>query len=47
MNGTEIGVAGALSSLIGEYSVGDTVELTVVRDNKTENLKLTLTAYKQ
>ena len=47
VNGTEIGVAGSLSSLIGEYSVGDTVELTVVRDNKTENLKLTLTAYKQ
>ena len=47
VNGVEIGVAGSLSSLIGEYSVGDTVELTVVRDNKTENLKLTLTAYKQ
>lgn len=47
VNGAEIGVAGSLSSLIGEYSVGDTVELTVVRDNKTENLKLTLTAYKQ
>ena len=47
VNGVDIGVAGSLSSLIGEYSVGDTVELTVVRDNKTENLKLTLTAYKQ
>jgi peptidase Do len=46
INGVEIGVAGSLSSLIGEYSVGDTVELTIVRNNKTENIKLTLAAYK-
>lgn len=46
VNGVEIGVAGSLSSLIGEYSVGDTVELTIVHNNKTENIKLTLAAYK-
>lgn len=46
VNGVEIGVAGSLSSLIGEYSVGDTVELTIMRNNKTENIKLTLAAYK-
>lgn len=46
VNGVEIGVAGSLSSLIGEYSIGDTVELTIVRNNKTENIKLTLAAYK-
>ena len=46
VNGVEIGVAGSLSSLIGEYSVGDTVELTIVRNIKTENIKLTLAAYK-
>lgn len=46
VNGIEIGVAGSLSSLIGEYSVGDTVELTIVRNNKTENIKLTLAVYK-
>lgn len=46
VNGVEIGVAGSLSSLIGEYSVGDTVELTIVRNNKTENIKLTLATYK-
>lgn len=46
VNGVKIGVAGSLSSLIGEYSVGDTVELTIVRNNKTENIKLTLAAYK-
>lgn len=47
VNGTEIGSSGSLSSLIGEYSVGDTVKITVVRGSKTETLELTLTAYKQ
>ena len=47
VNGVEIGVSGSLSSLIGEYSVGDTVTLTIIRNGKTENLELTLTAYKQ
>lgn len=47
VNGTEIGSSGPLSSLIGEYSVGDTVKITVVRGGKTETLELTLAAYKQ
>ena len=47
VNGTEIGNSGSLSSIIGEYSVGDTVKITVVRGSKTETLELTLTAYKQ
>ena len=47
VNGTEIGNSGSLSSLIGEYSVGDTVKITVVRGSKTETLELTLAAYKQ
>ena len=47
VNGTEIGNSGSLSSLIGEYSVGDTVKITVVRGGKTEILELTLAAYKQ
>lgn len=47
VNGTEIGNSGSLSSLIGEYSVGDTVKITVVRGGKTETLELTLAAYKQ
>lgn len=46
VNGTEIGNSGSLSSLIGEYSVGDTVKITVVRGGKTETLELTLAAYK-
>lgn len=47
VNGVEIGKSGSLSSLIGEYSVGDTVKITVVRNNKTETLELTLSGYKQ
>ena len=47
VNGVEIGVSGSLSSLIGEYSVGDTVTLTIIRNGKTDDLELTLTAYKQ
>ena len=47
VNGIEIGKSGSLSSLIGEYSVGDTVKITVVRNNKTETLELTLSGYKQ
>lgn len=47
VNGTEIGSSGSLSSLIGEYSVGDTVKITVVRGGKTETIELTLAAYKQ
>ena len=47
INGTEIGSSGSLSSLIGEYSVGDTVKITVVRGGKIEALELTLAAYKQ
>ena len=46
VNSTEIGSSGSLSSLIGEYSVGDTVKITVVRGGKTETLELTLAAYK-
>lgn len=34
VNGIKIGSAGSLSSLIGEYKPGDTVQLTVIRDGK-------------
>ena len=34
VNGVKIGSAGSLSSLIGEYKPGDTVQLTVIRDGK-------------
>ena len=46
VNGINIGDAGSLASLIGEYSVGDTVKLTISRNQKTEIIELTLEAYK-
>lgn len=47
INGIEIGASGSLSSLIGEYSVGETISIGVLRDKKPLNLQLTLTAYKK
>lgn len=45
VNGVEVGKKGSVSTLVGEYKVGDTIELTVLRDGKTLNLKVTLAAY--
>jgi serine protease Do len=45
VNGVEVGAKGSVATLIGEYKPGDTVELTVLRDGKTVNLKVTLTPY--
>ncbi len=45
VNGVEVGKAGTVSTLIGEYVPGDTVQLTVLRDGKEHNLKLTLGGY--
>lgn len=42
----EVGRAGSISTLIGEYKVGDTVQLTYVRDGKENTTKVTLEAYK-
>lgn len=41
----EVGEHGNVSSLIGEYGVGDTVELTIIRGGKTITIKVTLDAY--
>lgn len=46
VNGAEIGRAGSLSTLIGEYAIGDTVELSFIRDGEEHTAKLTLVAYK-
>lgn len=46
VNGVEIGRAGTLSTLIGEFAPGDTVQLTVIRDNQERTINLTLDAYK-
>ena len=45
VNGTKIGTAGSLGSLIGEYAVGDTVKLEVYRDKKYIQLEVKLEAY--
>lgn len=42
VNGVKIGTAGSLSSLIGEYQPGDTVQLTVIRDGKEIAINVTL-----
>ena len=47
VNGTKIGTAGSLGSLIGEYAVGDTVKLEVYRDKKYVQLDVKLTTNKK
>lgn len=46
INGVKIGTAGSISSIIGEYVPGDTVQLKVLRDGKEKTINLTLTGYK-
>ncbi|MFZ2544805.1 MAG: trypsin-like peptidase domain-containing protein [Candidatus Saccharimonadales bacterium] len=41
----EVGDRGNVSSLIGEYSVGDTVKITIIRGGKTITVDVTLDAY--
>ncbi len=45
VNGVKVGAAGSLSSLVGEYKPGDTVQLTVIRDGKEIGVNVTLGAY--
>ena len=47
VNDAKIGTAGSLSSLIGEYKPGDTIQLTVIREGKEIGIKVTLGAYKE
>lgn len=46
VNGIEIGRAGTLTTLIGEFAPGDTIQLTVIRDSQEHTINLTLDAYK-
>ena len=41
----EVGDKGGVSSLVAEYAPGDTIELTVLRDGKTQTLRVTLSDY--
>lgn len=45
VNGSKVGASGTLSSLLGEYLPGDTITLTIIRDNKEQNIKVTLEAF--
>lgn len=45
VNGVEVGKAGDVASLVGEYAPGDTIELTVLRDGAVQVLTVTLVAY--
>ncbi len=45
INGVKIGAAGSLSSLVGEYKVGDIIQLTVVREGKEIAINVTLEGY--
>ena len=45
INGLTVGQQGGVSSMIGEYAPGDTVELTIVRDGRTLAVKVTLASY--
>ena len=46
INGVKIGKAGSLSTLVGEYKVGDTINVKFYRDGKEQEVKVTLKAYK-
>ena len=46
INGVKVGVGGSLSSLIGEYKPGDTVQLSIIREGKEIAINVTLGAYK-
>lgn len=42
INGITIGRSGSLSTLLGEYAPGDTVQLEIIRNGEVKTLKLTL-----
>ncbi|MBQ9029699.1 trypsin-like peptidase domain-containing protein [Candidatus Saccharibacteria bacterium] len=45
VNGVEIGKSGSLVALIGEYAVGDTIQLHILRNGGELNLNVQLEAY--
>ena len=47
INGVKVGAAGSISTLIGEYKAGDTVQLTLVREGKEIAINVTLEGYKE
>jgi serine protease Do len=45
VNGVEVGKAGDVASLVGEYAPGDTIELTLLRGGQVQTVRVTLAAY--
>jgi S1-C subfamily serine protease len=43
----EVGHAGSVSTLVGEYKVGDTIQVTILRDGKEQVVNVTLEAYQE
>ena len=43
----EVGHAGSVSTLVGEYKVGDTIKVTILRDGKEQVVNVTLEAYQE
>lgn len=41
----EVGRAGSISTLVGEYKVGDVIEITYIRDGETKTTQVKLEAY--
>ncbi len=41
----DVGEKGSVSSLIGEYAPGDTIQITILHDGQMNTLKVTLAAY--
>ncbi len=41
----EVGHAGSISTLVGEYKVGETIQVTLIRDGKEKVVNVTLEAY--
>lgn len=47
VNGVEVGAAGSVTTLIGAYAPGDTVQLMTIRDGKERAVNVTLGAYEE
>lgn len=47
ISGVDIGKVGSLSSIIGEYVVGETIQLTILRNGEEIAINVTLEAYEE
>ena len=45
VNGVKVGAAGSVTTLIGAYAPGDTIQVKILRDDHEKNLNVTLGAY--